>query len=265
MTAIAAPITPQTVDVDGCALSYLRHGSGPTVLFLHGAGGVMGWTPWMERLAASYDLIVPDHPGWGRTPAPDWFDNIHDLAYFYLDVIKALRLKNVHLVGNSIGGWLASEIAVRNTDDVKTLTLLAPAGLRVKGVKKFDMFLATPDEMIRALYHDQAIAERLLAQPMSEAQADIVLRNRYASARVAWQPRLYDPHLTKWLHRVNVPTLVLWGENDRMLPIAMQAEFVRLIPEAQAVTIPACGHLPHAECTDAFLKHFMRFVQGVAS
>jgi pimeloyl-ACP methyl ester carboxylesterase len=254
-----------TVDLDGCAVHYLRGGNGTPVLFLHGAGGIHGWAPWMERLAETHDVIVPDHPGWGRSAMPEWFDNIHDLAYFYLDFMRALDLRGVHLVGNSIGGWLACEIAVRNTDDLATMTLLDPAGLRVTGVKKFDIFLRSPEATTRALYFDQALAEAHLAHTPSPDEIDIYLRNRFASARVAWQPRLYDPHLAKWLHRVDVPTLVMWGANDEILPVALQPEFVRLIPGAQSVTIANCGHLPHVERTDAFLDHFARFVQGAGS
>jgi pimeloyl-ACP methyl ester carboxylesterase len=257
--------TARTVEIDGCAVHYLRGGAGTPVLFLHGAGGVHGWAPWMEHLAASHDLIVPDHPGWGRSATPEWFDNIHDLAYFYLDFMRALDLTNVHLVGSSIGGWLACEIAVRNTGDLATITLVDPAGLRVAGVQKFDIFLRSPEATVRALYFDQALADAQLARTPPPDEVEIYLRNRFASARVAWQPRLYDPHLGKWLHRIDVPTLVMWGADDAILPVAMQPEFVRLIPGAQAVTIANCGHLPHVERTDAFVEHFERFVQGAVA
>ena len=262
MTATASTGARRSIEVNGAKISYLRGGVGAPLLFLHGAGGVAGWMPWMDKLAAAYDLIVPDHPGWGQSDMPEWFDNVHDLAYFYLDFMDELGLTKVHLVGSSIGGWIACEIAIRNTGRLATMTLVDPAGLRVAGVQRFDIFLASPEALTRALYHDPAIAERQLATPPAGDQIDVFLRNRYATARVGWQPRLYDPHLAKWLHRVDIPTLVVWGENDRIFPVAMQAEFLRLIPGAQASTIPQCGHLPHVECTDAFVDHFNHFVAG---
>jgi pimeloyl-ACP methyl ester carboxylesterase len=262
VTATASTGARQNIEINGATISYQRGGAGAPLLFLHGAGGAADWTPWMETLAASYDLIVPDHPGWGRSDMPEWFDNVHDLAYFYLDFMDALGLNDVHIAGSSIGGWICCEVAVRSTAHLNTMTLIDPAGLRVAGVQRFDIFLSSPENLTRAIYHDQSIAERLLAATPTPDQVDLLLRNRYASARVGWQPRLYDPHLAKWLHRVKIPTLVVWGENDRIFPPVMQAEFLRLIPGAQAATIPNCGHLPHVECTAAFVEHLNRFVAG---
>jgi pimeloyl-ACP methyl ester carboxylesterase len=259
-------LTRTTLRLDDCDVSYLRGGSGPPLLSLHGAGGVNGTPAWLERLAASYDVIVPDHPGFGRTSTPEWFDNVHDVAYFYLDFLSALGLHGVHLVGQSIGGWIACEMAIRNTSRLASLALIAPAGLRVAGAETFDIFLASPEANVRASFHDQRFAdERLNAPPPSPDEVEIQLRNRFASARIAWQPRLYDPHLAKWLHRVDVPTLVVWGAQDAILPAAMQAEFVRLIPGAQSVTIPNCGHIPAVEQPDALVDAIARFTQGVTA
>jgi pimeloyl-ACP methyl ester carboxylesterase len=249
-----------------CDVSYLRGGSGPPLLFLHGAAGVMRWLPWMDRLADAYDVIVPDHPGWGRSSTPEWFDHIHDLAYFYFDFIDALGLDRIHLVGHSIGGWLACEIAVRSTARLRTMTLIAPAGLRVNGAETFDIFLASPDTMVRTAFYDRSLADaQLAAPPSSPDDLEIALRNRFAAARVAWQPRLYDPHLAKWLHRIDVPTLVAWGENDAILPVDMQAEFVRLIPGAEALRIERCGHIPQIERPDALFDRFVGFTQGASA
>jgi pimeloyl-ACP methyl ester carboxylesterase len=251
--------------IAGCDVSYLRGGSGPPLLFLHGTGGVTRWLPWMDRLADAYDLIVPDHPGWGRSSTPEWFDNIHDLAYFYLDFIDALELDRIHLVGHSLGGWIGCEIAVRNTARLRTLTLIAPAGLRVSGAETYDIFLASPEAAVRTAYYDQTFADAVLAAPPSPDDVELVLRNRFASARVGWQPRLYDPHLAKWLHRIDVPTLVAWGENDAILPVAMQAEFVRLIPGAEELRIDQCGHIPQIERPDPLFERFARFTQGASA
>ena len=265
MTATASIGTRSTVEVDGATIGYVRGGSGPPLLFLHGAGGAATWTPWMAKLSASYDLIVPEHPGWGHSDMPEWFDNVHDLAYYYLDFMDALELENVHLVGNAIGGWIACEIGVRNTKHLETITLIAPAGLRVPGIQRFDIFLASHEAHTRALFHDQAFADRILAIPLEGEHLDMHLKNRFATARVGWQPRLYDPHLAKWLHRIDIPTLVVWGENDAVFPVAMLDEFVRLIPGATAAVIPECGHLPHVERTDALLAKLKSFMGGAGA
>jgi pimeloyl-ACP methyl ester carboxylesterase len=265
VTATASAGTRHTLAVNGATISYLRGGSGTPLLFLHGSGGIDAWLPWMDALAAKHDLIVPDHPGWGRSDTPEWFDNIHDLAYFYLDFIEALGLDHVHIVGNSIGGWIACEMAVRSTKHIATLTLVDPAGLRVIGVQRFDIFLASHEAHTRALFFDQTYADKRLAAPLEGDQLDRHLKNRYASARVGWQPRLYDPHLAKWLHRIDVPTLVLWGEHDHIFPVAMLDEFVRLIPGSTGTVFPKCGHLPHIECTTAFADTVNGFIAGATT
>ena len=262
---VAAPGAAHTVEINGATIHYVRGGTGAPLLFLHGAGGVAFPTPCMDALAACYDVIVPDHPGWGKSDTPDWFDNVHDLAYFYLDFMDALGLSGVNLVGHSIGGWIASEVAVRNTKHLRTLSLIAPAGLRVVGVPRFDGFLASREELFKHCYFDPALVERAIAHVPAGDEIDLVLKNNYATARIAWQPRYYDPHLAKWLHRIDVPTLVLWGENDAIFPVAMQAEFVRLIPGATAATIPRCGHDPLLERTESCVAELTRFIDGAGS
>jgi pimeloyl-ACP methyl ester carboxylesterase len=250
-----------TVRIDACTVQYQRAGSGPPLLYLHGSTGAR-WLPWMNRIAATHDLIVPDHPGWGRSEMPDWLDNIHDLAYFYLDFLRVLELERVHVVGHSLGGWIACEVAVRDTAALASLTLVAPVGLRSKSVRPFDVFLESPEASLRAAYHDQAYVERVLALPVSEEQFDTDLRNRFATARVGWQPRLFDPHLHKWLHRIDVPALVLWGADDRLVPVAHSSEFTSRIPGAREAIIPDCGHVPQVEREDAFVEHLTAFLRA---
>jgi pimeloyl-ACP methyl ester carboxylesterase len=137
--------TTEMMTLNGCSIEVLRGGSGTPMLFLHGAGGASVWAPYMEALARRFSLIVPSHPGYGRSDTPPWLDSLSDLAYFYLDFINALGLRDFHLAGNSLGGWLAAEIAVRSCDRLRTLTLVSPAGIHVKGVPKGDIFLWDDD------------------------------------------------------------------------------------------------------------------------
>ena len=248
--------------VDGCRLSYRRSGSGEAVLFLHGEDGVWGWEPWMERLAERFDLIVPDHPGFGASDWPDWLDTVHDVAYFYLDVLEALDLRGVHLIGHSLGGWIACELAVRCRHALRSLTLVGSGGIRLTGVPKFDRFMVPPAEITRRNFADASIAERLLAEERDAGGRERDLRNQFAVARLQWQPR-HDLHLPKWLHRVKLPTQLIWGADDRIVPPAYAAEFARLIPDARVVTIPGCGHFPQLERPDAFLAALDGFLAGV--
>ena len=250
------------LDIRGCRINLLRGGKGPPLLFLHGGGGGGVWLPFLDQLAQRFDVLAPEHPGYGGSDTPPWLDNISDLAYFYLDVLAALKLERVHLVGHSVGGWIAAELAVRSTARLKTLTLASSAGLHLKNVPVIDAFLQSDEQGLRSFFHDQAIADRQLAQPRSPEQADIALKNRFTTAKLIWQPRGYNPHLTKWLHRIDVPTQILWGASDRLLPPAYAEEFHRLIPGSRVTVFPACGHLPNIEKADEFVGAITGFAAG---
>jgi len=247
------------IEVDGCRINLRRGGSGEPLLYLHGANGAPAILPFMEKLAQRFDVLVPEHPGFGASDEPEWLENMHDLAYFYLDVLKSLELRGVHLVGSSLGGWLALEMAVRDASRVKSLVLVGPAGISVPGVSPGDVFLWSPEELVRNLFFDAALAEKILAQPMTPELLDVSLKNRHTVARLGWEPRMHDPFLRKWLHRVKVPVKIVWGEADKVLPVAYASEFKKLMPGAEVDIIPRCGHLPQAEKPDEFCDIVMRF------
>jgi pimeloyl-ACP methyl ester carboxylesterase len=243
----------ETIEISGCKTAILRGGSGPTLLFLHGAGGAGAWAPYMDALAENFDVIVPSHPGFGASDTPDWLDNMSDLAFFYLDLMTQLDLTNIHLVGNSLGGWLAMEVAVRSTQRIKSLTLVSAAGIHVKGVPKGDIFLWDPETRVRNNFVNQDLADARLAVVPSDAEADIALKNHFTTAKLAWQPRFYNPDLYKWLHRIDVPTMILWGDGDKIFPPPYGHALAALIPGAELRVIADCGHLPHQEKLDEFL------------
>ncbi|MDE0172654.1 MAG: alpha/beta hydrolase [Defluviicoccus sp.] len=245
--------TRETIQVDGCAIEVLRGGSGPGLLFLHGAGGASDWAPYMDRLAERFEIAVPSHPGFGRSDTPGWLDSMSDLAYFYLDAFEALGLDGVHVVGNSLGGWLACEIAVRSTGRMRSLTLVGAAGIPVDGVPMGDIFLWSPEDRVRNVYHDRSLAEARLARNPSEEEADIALKNYFTTSRLAWSPRFCNPDLPKWLHRIRIPTMILWGAEDRVFPPAYGEAYAASIPGSHLRIVPECGHLPHQEKTEAFI------------
>lgn len=255
------PSNDSTVTIDGCAIKVMRAGSGAPLLYLHGASGAPRWLPFMEALAGDFDVIVPEHPGYGASPMPDWLDGVGDLAYFYLDLIEQLGLDGVNLVGTSMGGWIAAEMAIRNCGRIASMVLCAPAGLYVKGIPRVDSFMLSPEETIRHLVHDPRLAEEMLAQPLDDEQQMTVLKNRLTTAKLGWQPRMHDPDLPKWLHRVCVPTLVLWGEDDRLLPAGYGPVWRDLVPGARLATFAGCGHLAHLEKPDDYVATLTRFIR----
>lgn len=246
---------------NGCKIRLMRGGAGAPMVYLHGARGAPIWLPFMERLAQHFELIVPEHPGFGGSETPPWLDNVGDVAYFYLDVLAALKLKAVHLVGTSLGGWIAAELAVRNTARLASLVLSGPAGIHVKGLSKGDIFLWSNEEHTRNLFYDQKIADQALARTPSEDELMLDAKNKLTLAKLAWQPRLYNPDLHKWLHRIDVPTLLLWGDKDKVVPPGYGPEFQKLIPGARLEIIKDCGHLPHVERADEFVDRIVAFAE----
>jgi pimeloyl-ACP methyl ester carboxylesterase len=221
--------------------------NGPTVVFLHGAGGVPAWSPFFDSLAEGRQLLVPDHPGFGASADAEWLRNVPDVAMFYLDLLDQLNLKGVHLIGHSLGGWIAAEIAIRNEARLKSLTLISAAGIRLKGCPMGDIFIWSPEEAVRNLYHDQGFADRQLAQQPTAEQLDVLVRNRFAFAKLAWEPRGFNPSLEKWLHRITVKTQILWGMQDKVIPAAYATHWARCVPKSKVRLIDDCGHLPQTE------------------
>ena len=244
-------------------------GNGPPLLFLHGAGGIERWLPFFDLLASHHTVMVPEHPGFGGSDNPHFIRNVADVAMYYLDFLDDLAVSSggekIHLVGHSLGGWIAAELATRNCAHLKSLALLAPAGIRVKGFLSGDNFIWSPEEAARNLVYDQAYAELAIAAAAaaSEAEADRALVNRYAAARLAWEPRWFNPALERWLHRIKAPALVLWGAGDRLLPARYADVWRAEVPGAKVEIIPACGHLMHVEKAEEVAKRVLAFTDSV--
>lgn len=246
--------------IAGCKIRIMRGGSGEPLLFLHGARGASAWLPFMETLSQRFDLIVPEHPGFGGSDTPDWLDNIGDLAYFYLDLIDALKLQRVNLAGVSLGGWVASELAVRDDSALKTLTLICAAGIHVKGEPKGDIFMWSREEFTRNIFHDQRFAQAMLANAPTDDEFFVEMKNRLATAKLGWQPRLYNPDLHKWLHRITVPTLIVWGDDDKVIPPAYGPAFQKLIPGSRLEIMKNAGHTLQIEKADELAEMITSFV-----
>jgi pimeloyl-ACP methyl ester carboxylesterase len=250
----------ETLITRGTRVRVRRAGSGKQVLFLHGAGGWPPWLPFFERLSRRFALTVPEHPSFGASDDPQWLRDVADLAMYYLDLLDSACSSPVHVIGHSLGGWTAAEAAIRNTRRIASLTLLAPAGIRVKGIPPGDNFIWSPEEAIRNRYYNQSLADALLQAPPDEAQLDVDLQNRVAAVKFGWEPRWFNPALEKWLHRIAVPTHVVWGVQDKILPSAYAPLWGERIGGAQISMVEACGHSPHIEQCDLVTEKVIAFV-----
>jgi pimeloyl-ACP methyl ester carboxylesterase len=236
-----------TVRSNNVEMRVQRGGTGAPLLFLPDAHIGAAWLPFHDKLAERSEVILPEHPGYGGGDAPAWLERVADLANFYLDVMTQLELKRVHLVGAALGGWIAAELATRNTAGLASLTLIDPWGLRVDGAGGIDPFASVDERALRDLFFDPKAADASVARILAPEGEDALLKGRMVTAKLAWQPRLHDPHLGKWLHRIDVPTLIVWGKEDRLLPLAYATAWQRAIPNARLVTVVGAGHVPHVE------------------
>jgi pimeloyl-ACP methyl ester carboxylesterase len=216
----------------------------------------------MNLLAKQFDVIAPDHPGFGSSDTPDWIETVGDMAYFYLDFLKAMQLREVHLVGNSLGGWIAAEMAVRSTDRLKTVTLASAVGIHVEGITRPDIFLMNPRQLAETIFADPELAKKRNANPPTEQEAATLMKNRFMTAKLSWQPRSHNPDLPKWLHRIDVPSLILWGDSDRLVPLAFGEEYHRLIPASRLEVLERCGHLPQVERSAEFVDRVSQFARA---
>lgn len=240
---MSAEVRQDQRKVRGLELKVQEAGSGTPLVFLHGAGG-SNWSPMLDALAQDFRVIAPEHPGFGLSKIPDWMMSIGDLALFYLDFLEAMELQDVHLAGHSLGGWLTAEIAIRNTSRLQSVTLMAPAGIANPDAPFGDIFVWSPEESARAQFHNQELAEKRLATPPN---LDIVLQNKAAVARLAWSPRLANPQLPFWVHRIDKPSHLVWGRQDKVIPFACHDAWVKGVEGIKLSAIDECGHAIHNE------------------
>ncbi len=251
--------TFSTITLCGASVPVKRAGAGPVMLMLHGGGGAPRFLPAMQALAQKFEVIVPQAPGFGGGEPPPWLETVSDLANFYLDFLDKLDLRAVHLVGLSLGGWVAADLAVRNAGRLASLTLVDAPGIHVPGVTQLDPFLMSEEQAVREIYFDQKFADEAVARILSPDNEDVRLANQRMVAKLAWQPRFHDPQLQRWLHRIHIPTLILWGENDRMFPPAYGEAWHKAIAGSRLIVLPRCGHLPIQEKPDEFVSLVAEF------
>lgn len=254
-------------------LEVLRRGAGSPLLLLHGINPISPSAPFLDRLAAHGEVLAPSHPGFGGSPRSADFDTMYDLVHLYLGVLDAIPAGEVTLIGFSFGGWIAAEIAVIGHPKLKRLVLVDAVGVKLGGREERDiahLFNTAPDELNRRAWHDPARRPKgnhgvgwhtSIGEEMSDDEMVSLARNWDSLCLYAWRPHLYNPQLKHWLHRIAVPTLVLWGESDRIVSRDYGQGYSGLIPGARFETIAAAGHHPELEQPQAFIDRLARFLQ----
>lgn len=260
----------ERVDVRGVSITLRRAGAGEPLLYLHSATNEVAlWGPGLSGLAARAALIAPVHPGFPGSDGVERIDHISDLVLHYVDLLDALGIARAHVVGSSLGGWIAAELASLYPERVGSLVLCGAAGLWIEGAPIAEAFNVLPDQLAERLYFDQqhpmarmlhAAAEMPVDAPLPEEMLLAFHQSNEATARVAWNPYFHNPKLEGRLDRISAPTLVLWGGEDRFIPPAHGERYAARIRGATLQLIPACGHLPVIERPDAFVTAVQAFL-----
>lgn len=237
-------------------LDVRSEGVGGTVLVLHGLEGVPSNDRFLTELARDHHVIAPSHPGFDLSPRPDRIESVEDLAYLYLDYLEQIDARDVTVVGLQFGGWIAAEMAIRSTARLRRLVLADTVGVRFSAPTQrdiADVFAMSREEVDRLTYHDPAKGPGPLAALPSEEVMRIA-RNEEALVQFGWEPYLHNPRLRNWLHRVDIPTLVAWGESDGIVSADYGRKFAALLPEARFELVADAGHRPQVEQPEALAK-----------
>jgi len=248
----------------GIELEVVRRGSGRPMLLVHGFQTVDPKARFLDLLARHGEVIAPSSPGFGRSPRPNDFDTVYDLVHLYLEVLESPPGENATLLGFSFGGWLAAEMAVACCHRLDKLVLVDPVGIKISNRETpdiLDVFEKSPNEVRRRSWHDpDRFAPDFNA--MSDEALVVYARNREALCVYAWHPYMYNPQLPRWLNRIKVPTLLIWGASDRVVSPDYGRAYSRLIPGARFELVEGAGHHPEIEQPEMFVERVLRFLEG---
>jgi pimeloyl-ACP methyl ester carboxylesterase len=262
VAASLADFDTHVVDVRGAPVHFSQGGKGDHLLVLHPAGGIAPWLPYHAALARKFRVIAPDHPGFGRTPGARDIESVDDIAVLYSDLLDLLEIERIAVLGISLGGWIAAELAVLDRHRVDRLVLVNAIGLRVAGAPVADLFAMSPPQKAAALFHDQEVARLVFGGDFDLDAIMQFYRNDTAFAHLAWAPFCCNPKLRRRLHRIRARTLVLLGDQDRVVPRAHGEAYAQAIPDARIELVPDAGHALLFEKMDAGIAAVDRFLSA---
>lgn len=250
-------------ELAGVEVAVSELGDGPPLLFLHGAGTVTGFDALLP-LADHFRLIVPNHPGFGDSSDDPQIRSVHDYERIYLDLLDKLGIDELTLAGHSMGGWIAATLAISQRARLHSLVLAAPWGLRVVEHPTVDIFSLPDAEVPEYLAADLSVFAGKVPDPPTPDWLADRYRESTSAARLMWA-HTYDQSLARWLHRIEVPTLLLWGESDRVVPVGQLGSWQSHINGANACTLPGVGHLlfdESVEAVEAIGEFALRYAGG---
>lgn len=264
MTIAVSALSRRTLTVAGAEIELFEGGSGAPVLFLHSGQGVTAGDPFLALLVRQRRVIAPSHPGFGKSALPDWLDSVDDIAHIHLELMDRLELSHVDIIGCSIGGWIAAEIATKAPERIKRLVMIGPVGVKTGTPDKLDMpdvFAMPQEKFAKLIFHDpEKFRPDLKAMP--DEAINVMVRNRETLALIAWEPYMHNPKLRHRLHRVTAPALFIRGESDGLVSAEYLQRYAALLPNARIETIAKAGHAPQLEQPQVLFEMTVAFLDG---
>jgi pimeloyl-ACP methyl ester carboxylesterase len=231
-----------TIDIAGIKLHVARGGEGPPVLVLHRDNGAAEASAFHDELAKSAHLLLPHHPGWGRSSRAEWMRSVRDLAIIYRGVLAELGVARPVLIGLGFGGWVAAEMATMAPADLGKLILVAPMGIKPPEGDILDQAIVSYIDYARAGFNDQGAFDKIYGAEPTTDQLEAWDIAREMCFRIAWKPYMYSQTLPHLLPSVKVPTLIVWGDQDKVVPVSTAKAYLAALPNARLEIFEDCGH-----------------------
>ena len=249
----------RTIEIAGAKVHLTRGGKGPPVLVLHRDIGTLEASSFHDELAKSAEVIVPHHPGWGRSPRAEWMRSVRDVAVMHRGLLAALGIENAALIGLGFGGWIAAEMATMAPGDVAKLVLVGPMGIKPPKGDILDQAIVSYIDYARAGFHDQKAFERVYGAAPSTDQLEAWDLAREMCFRIAWKPYMYNPTLPPLLGGVQTDALIVWGRQDRIVPVGVGEQYARALPKSRLSVVEGAGHFLEMEQPEALAKLIVPF------
>ena len=264
MTDTAGEARRATITIAGAEIEYFERGQGEPLVYLHGGGGLGLDSGFLDLIARERRVISPAHPGFGKSMLPDWIDSVDDIAHIHLEFMDRLGLSKVDLIGCSLGGWIANEMATKTPERIRRLALVGPVGVKTGKPDKLDipdMFTLPPQELQKIMFHNPEKFRPDFSKLPDEA-LNVMARNRETLALLVWEPYMHNPKLPHRLQRLNMPVLFTRGASDGLVSGEYLERYAKLVSGARIATIPEAGHVPQLENPAALAKIILEFLKA---
>lgn len=254
--------TEETTSVTGLSVRVLRGGQGPSLVWLHHSTGSVGWLPVHEKLSENFTVIVPDLPGFGQSDRPVWARHPRDLALLMNRVIDKLDLGPVTLVGGGLGGWIAAEMATMNDTALSSLVLIGAAGVQPDEGEIMDLIMFDFEEYVKNGFSSDDAFTAIFGEEIESDLTTLWDFSREMTARITWKPWMFSRQLVPILAEMETPTLLIWGELDRVVPVNCGELYQKHLANARLDVVGGAGHLVELEQPDETAAKITEFASG---